>query len=79
VPVDHRRLSHNKPGAYGMALADLERDTIRRVNRDMRGQDVGQVHLTLASQLRGRFPGVDFDDMHLGAIAAAISQGTLNV
>jgi hypothetical protein len=45
----------------------------------MRGHEVSQVHATLAKHLRGRFPGVEFDDVQLRSIAAAISKGTLSV
>ncbi len=76
MSTDWNRLDAGQTG-YEAALARLEGDTIRRVNREMHGQDAGRVHAELMSRLRGRFPGVPHNERHVRRVAEAISRGTL--
>jgi hypothetical protein len=78
VSIDDHRPADVPPYAtYDDALARLERETVRSVNAEMRGQDEGRVHAVLVSQLEGRFPGVELNHRNLKKLASAISQGTL--
>ena len=63
--------------SYDAAVATLEADTIRWVNREMRGEDTARVHAVLMARLEGRLPGVEHNRMHVRRVAAAISRGTL--
>jgi hypothetical protein len=78
VPMNASRLGDvPQYETYEASLARLERDTVRDINQKMRGQDFGHVHAALASQLEGRFPGVEFDQRNLKRLASAIARGTL--
>ena len=63
--------------SYDSALARLEQDTIRGVDREMRGRDVTQVHAALVARFHARLPGIEFGERHLQKVAAAISEGSL--
>lgn len=76
VPIDWTRLDARETG-FDAAVARLEAETIRRVNREMRGQDAARVHSVLMSRLRGRLPGVPHNPQHVQRVAQAISRGTL--
>lgn len=72
-------LDANQPSraSYDAVVAEFERDMIRQVDQEMRGQDPHLVHSVLAERIRGRLPGVELDDLDLRTIARAISKGTL--
>jgi hypothetical protein len=77
MPIAPDRL-RSRDVTYDSALARLEYDTIRRVNREMRGQDADRVYAVLMSRLAGRFPGAELNQLHLRRVAAAIAKGTLS-
>ena len=80
MPLDAGRLGDIPHYAtYDSVLARLERDTIRGVNEQMHGQDVGRVHAALVSRLEGRFPGMDLDHLNLKKVAHAISRDAFTI
>jgi hypothetical protein len=62
---------------YDSVVAQFEREVIRRVNRDLSGQDSARVHAELVRNLRARLPGIDFDERNLWTIAGAIASRSL--
>ncbi|MGC4111704.1 MAG: hypothetical protein QM747_15050 [Nocardioides sp.] len=76
MSMDWTTLNARETG-FDAAVARLEAETVRRVNREMRGQDAARVHSVLMSRLRGRLPGVPHNPMHVQRLAQAISRGTL--
>lgn len=81
MSLDSRRLDAppTSTARYDSALAQLEREMIRGVNEEMRGQDAGRVHDVLVNRFKGRLPAAELDDGKLRKIAAAISKGTLTL
>ena len=80
MPLDARRLGDvSHYATYDSVLARLERDTIRSVNEQMHGQDVGRVLAVLVARLEGRFPGMDLDDLNLEKVALSISRDTFAI
>ncbi len=80
MPIDPTRTLEvsQQPGpTYDAAVAEFERDMIRQVNDEMRGQDAQLVHDVLTERLHGRLPGVELDDLSIRTIARAISDGSL--
>lgn len=79
MPLDPWQLDSrpSTKASYDTALAQMEREMIRGVNDEMRGQDARQVHEVLVTRFKGRLPGAQMDDRNLQKIAAAISEGTL--
>jgi hypothetical protein len=76
MPMHPRSLDttiHTSRAHYDIALAQLERDTIRQVGTEMLGQDAAAVHAELVSRFSHRLPGVELDDRNLRKVAAAIS------
>jgi hypothetical protein len=61
--------------SYNIALAAFERDTIRSVAEEMRGQDVHRVRAVLISRFRARLPDAELDERNLHKLAAAIARG----
>jgi hypothetical protein len=80
MPIDSHRLEKApRVESYEVALARLERETVRHVAEQMRGCDATSIHAALVSELEGRFPGVDFDHRHLQQIASALAEGALRI
>jgi hypothetical protein len=80
MPIDPRRFDttvKTSRASYDIALADLERETIRRVAEDMRGEDANRVHAVLVARFAGRLPGAELDQRNLQKIAAAIASGSI--
>ena len=78
MPIDFRRLDttvKTTRASYDIALATLERETIRHVADEMVGQDANRVHAVLVARIAARLPGPGLDERNLQHIAMAISQG----
>lgn len=62
---------------YHSVLANFEREVIRRVHGELRGQDVNLVYARLVQEFHDRLPGDALDERNLWKIAEAIARDTL--
>jgi hypothetical protein len=79
MPIHPRDLNttiRTTRASYDAAMAEFERETIRRVAEDMSGHDPNNVNAVLVARFARRLPGSELDHRNLHKVAAAIANHT---